>query len=381
VRLREIAACESAMFLEYQQGREAFVASYTTDLDSDDVGRLTIPAGGRLARWLRVNEDALLVPDTRGIFDYLETLERDVLTTRHVRVCVPLVAVNRLVGIMLLADPNPNWHASADDLDFLATCGRQAALACESAALQRAERERLRAAGRAQQLAVAGQLAAAVAHEVRNPLHIIRSSVQYALALRDPAKRDELLQTVIDEADRIEHTISGLLSLSRPHELALTEIDLIDVAERSVRLVEPYAESARVSVACQFECRPLPILGDPNELGQVFVNVMLNACQAMPQGGRMNLLSTLESDGVSDPDFPLGIVQVRDNGPGIDRVQLNRVFDPFFTTKPGGTGLGLPICLDIMTRHQGRIHVDSQVGHGTTVSIGVPLRAATWRES
>jgi signal transduction histidine kinase len=382
-RVREIAGCQAALICEYAPAREAFVAAASNDLDTAAAEPLVIRASGRLARWLRVNEEPLPVPDTRGVYEYLDAEEKAVLASLGIRVCLPLVAVNRLVGILLLADLRASWRLSADELEFLGKCGRQIALVCESAYLQRAERERIRTAARAQQLAVAGQLAAAVAHEIRNPLHAIRSSVQYVMKSRsDSGPQDELLQNVLDEVDRIGHTITGLLSVSRPRELELSDIDLVDVAERAMKLMDPVADGAGVKMTATFECRPLPIRGDRNELGQVFVNVMLNACQAMTLGGRIEVTSRLSQDGAAlEHGPPLAVIDVRDNGPGIDSDHLSKVFDPFFTTKVTGTGLGLPICLDIMTRHQGQIRVDSEPGHGTTVSISAPLRQATWPES
>lgn len=382
-RVREITGCQSAVMCEYAPAREAFVAAASNDLDPAMAEQMVIRAGGRLARWLRVNEEPLPVPDSRGVVEYLEPDEQAVLTSFGVRVCLPLVAVNRLVGILLLADARPHWRLASDELEFLGRCGRQIALVCESAYLQRAERERIQTAARAQQLALAGQLAAAVAHEIRNPLHAIRSSVQYVMRSGSASgAQDELLQNVLDEVDRIGHTIAGLLTVSRPRDLELSDIDLVDVAERAMRLMDPFAENAGVKMTGSFECRPLPIRGDPNELGQVFVNVMLNACQAMASGGRIDLTSKLSlDDSPAEHASPFATIEVRDNGPGIGAAHLSRVFDPFFTTKVTGTGLGLPICLDIMTRHQGHIRVDSDSGHGTTVSIAAPLRQVTWPAS
>jgi two-component system NtrC family sensor kinase len=207
--------------------------------------------------------------------------------------------------------------------------------------------------------------------------------VQYVLKAHGLSDRhEELLQNVLEEVDRIGHTITGLLTLSRPRELQLSDIDLVDVAERSMKLMDSYAEGARVTMSANFECRPLPIRGDANELGQVFVNVMLNACQAMPYGGRLDISSKLLQDGAAlGPQTPFAAIAVRDDGPGIAPDHINKVFDPFFTTKTTGTGLGLPICQDIMTRHGGQIRLDSEPGQGTTVSITAPLRLATWPAS
>ncbi len=382
-RIHEIAGCESVVFCEYQPSREAFVASYGPELDEASASQVVFGSGSRLAKWLRVNEEPLPVPDSRGVYEYLVPEERDMLRGLQVRLCLPLVAVNRLVGILLLLDRDPQWRVSSDTLDFLMVCSRQAALACERVNLQRAERDRIRRAGLARQLAVAGELAMAVAHEVRNPLQIMRSTVQHAIDVEaEPERLDEVREILMEEIDRIDGTVSRLLRLSRPRELQTSEIDLVEVAERSVKVLEAHAEHERVTIGFNFDCRPLPVLGDPNELSQVFLNVMLNACQAMPAGGRIDVLSTLLADDpLADDGVPFGVIEVRDDGPGIDQATLTRIFDPFFTTKKTGTGLGLPICLDIMTRHGGSIRLESQKGYGTTAVIAMPLRTALWPES
>ena len=375
-RLKEIAGCELATLCQYESGADAYVATFSTWQDGAEVRQIRVDVNGTLAKWLRVNEKPLVVPDGSGIFEYLDEDERRVLSELSIRVCVPLFAVNRLIGVVMLGSRNDEWRITGEDLQLLNTCGRHAALACENAGLYRFERERLQSMYRAEQLVVAGQLAASIAHEVRNPLTAIRSTIQYALeSTGEWSTKQQLLQEALSEVDRIETTIAGILSLSRPHQLELEPIDVAEIIEWSLTLVHAYAESCHVSTIVDMQARPLPVLGDARELRQVFVNLFLNACQAMTDGGRLLIRSDITLGPDPSNTRPLAVVEVIDSGCGISPEEIDKVFNPFFTTKRAGTGLGLAICLEIVSRHDGRIRLDSQPGEGTVARIELPLRS------
>jgi signal transduction histidine kinase len=228
---------------------------------------------------------------------------------------------------------------------------------------------------RAQQLAVAGQLAATVAHEVRNPLTAIRSSLQFVLDSKSGLEHGrEILQRLLAEVDRIEDTLSGVLSLSRSHALNASDLELTDVINQSAQLVRPYAEASGVEIHVEPCPTTLPIRGDQRQLRQVFLNLLMNACQAMTGGAVRLRADVLTPSDNQDGATPMAIVHVIDTGSGMSPDQLTRVFDPFFTTKEAGTGLGLPVCLEIVTRHAGRLEITSDLGTGTTATVILPLR-------
>ncbi len=220
---------------------------------------------------------------------------------------------------------------------------------------------------RADRLAAMGELTAGVAHEVRNPLGIIRASMQLIEDPRsDPEKVREASSIVKQEIDRLDKVIKALLDFGRPSSPTFVRADLNDVLEEVVLFTRRFASRSDVHIVEEFS-RDLPaVMADPNQLKQVFVNLITNAVQAMEAGdGGTITVGTSASD---------GFVRIRlaDDGPGIPAEQLARVFDPFFSTRDEGTGLGLTIVHRIVDEHDGHIEVESAAGKGTTFTIYLP---------
>ncbi len=196
------------------------------------------------------------------------------------------------MGLLLLGSRSER-PPSRHDADLLKHLADQASLAFQNVALYREQQERLGRLHRADRLAAMGQLAAGVAHEVRNPLTAIRSTIQYlgrGLARSDP--KAELVEELIGEVDRIDSTISGLLSLSRGGELKHGEMDLVELLEGTIRLLEIQARKQGVELEERYRHRPLPLVADAGQLRQVFLNLVLNALQAMPEGGRITVTAS-----------------------------------------------------------------------------------------
>lgn len=227
----------------------------------------------------------------------------------------------------------------------------------------------------AEKLASIGQLAAGVAHELNSPLMVIMGNTQLArrMLAREgqlppllQAELNELLQMLDQEAHRAKSIISGLLDFARTRPATLTAVDVNAALEESLALVGHAAGLQEIQVVKQYAPQVPEVRGDPGQLKQVFVNVILNAVQAMPQGGTLALMS--------DASETLVTVAIRDTGVGIPAAVLPKVFDPFMTTKPVGlgTGLGLSISYSIIQRHGGTITIASEEGRGTTVTIHLP---------
>jgi signal transduction histidine kinase len=253
----------------------------------------------------------------------------------------------------------------------LMACARHAGDLFVAADRQQAEDQRLRTLHRAQQLVVAGQMAAGVAHEVRNPLSTIRSTIQYVLASNsDWPHKLALLSDTLHEVDRIDHAVSGMLNVSRPTTPTMVDTDLTEIVADALKLVRGCADAREVEFRSLLGDR-VTVQGDARELRQVFVNLLLNACQAQPAGGLVEVASHAMAD--SSGAARQAAVRIADRGPGIPLDLIERVFDPFYTSKPNGTGLGLPICREIVARHGG--HLDLQCpGRGTVVTVLLPLK-------
>jgi signal transduction histidine kinase len=330
---------------------------------------LVLPGRGRLARWLRVNAEPLLVDPDGELYAWWSPAEREFLA--EARLCVPFVASGRLMAFAWVAAAGPLPVEDDGRLEDLEVFARHAA--ARWAELDRASRagRTARALHRSQQLSIAGQLAATVSHEVRNPLAAVRSLVQFVRdADPEVTERTRILDGVIEEVDRIETTLGRHLDLSRTYASATVEIDARAMAEDVVAFVGPYATRRGVDLhSCPADA-PLRVRVDPAELRQVFLNVLLNACQACATGGHVTVSAAVREDqggvGVAE-------ITVADDGAGIAAGDQARVFQPFFTTRPDGSGLGLSFCRDALARCGGTIGLSSTPGCGTTVMISIPL--------
>jgi signal transduction histidine kinase len=226
--------------------------------------------------------------------------------------------------------------------------------------LQQQQRDMLRA----QQLAAVGQLAASVAHEVRNPLTAIKMLVEAAQRSHRPRPfTPENLKVVHGEVVRLEQTVQGLLDFARPPGLETARCDVREVVARAVDLVRARARQQRVEL--EVRCPPRPAVGDVDrgQLGNVLVNLFLNALDAMPHGGRLEV-ALEEADGLR--------VTVADTGRGIAPEMAGRLFTPFASTKPTGTGLGLSVCRRIVEGHGGRIAAAGRPEGGAVFTITLP---------
>lgn len=214
--------------------------------------------------------------------------------------------------------------------------------------------------------AVLGEFAAGVAHEVRNPLATIRTSVQ-ALALRDedPARR-ELRELVIDEIERINRVIEDLLAFSRPRDPERSEVSARDLLRRLAALAGSMAAESRITLSLLGE-PDLRVLVDAGHAQQILMNLVLNAIQAMPAGGTLTLRAYRAAD--------FACFAVADTGPGMSEETAGKVMMPFFTTKAGGTGLGLAVSRQLAELNGGRLAITSAAGAGTTVTLCLPLVA------
>jgi signal transduction histidine kinase len=218
-----------------------------------------------------------------------------------------------------------------------------------------------------EQLAVVGELAAVIAHEVRNPLAVIANA---GAGLRKAAisreDHDVLLAILDEETSRLNRLVSDLLRYARPVNVQRTRLALRDLLERAMAVASAGAKGIRTQLA--MEAHEGRLWGDANLLRQVFDNLIDNAVQAMSEGGQLTVrVRAAHKDGTD------GLaVDIIDTGEGMDTQVRSRALDPFFTTRPSGTGLGLAIVDRIVDAHGGHLEIDSRTGEGTTVTVFLP---------
>jgi len=218
---------------------------------------------------------------------------------------------------------------------------------------------------RADRLSALGELAAGMAHEIRNPLGSIRGTAEILRDGIDPAdKRHEFAGILIKEVDRLNRVVRDFLDFARPAPVERGRVDLNEALREILALIGPQALNGGVRVELTAGELP-PVPGDREQLKQAFLNLVLNALQAMPAGGTL-AVSTAPVEGRVE-------VRFTDTGQGIPPEKLEKIFNPFFTTRQEGTGLGLAITHRIVQGHGGRIEVTSRIGEGTTFTVIIPL--------
>jgi signal transduction histidine kinase/iron only hydrogenase large subunit-like protein len=219
---------------------------------------------------------------------------------------------------------------------------------------------------RTEKLASIGQLAAGVAHEINNPLGTIliySHLIQKSLEPDDPKREDIAL--VISEANRAKEIVQGLLSFAREKKLRASEINVNDILEEVLSLVVNQSLFHNIKIKKSFDQGPQTIVADETQLKQVFLNIILNAAQAMEGNGKLTISTIFDKKQIK--------IKIADTGPGIPPEVMGKLFSPFFTTKEKGTGLGLAISYGIIERHQGKIDVETDLGKGSTFVIALPV--------
>ncbi len=216
---------------------------------------------------------------------------------------------------------------------------------------------------RLDQLANLGIVSASVAHEIKNGLTAINTFINMLIEKETDREMAELVQR---ELKRIDGLATQMLRLSAPKASALATVRLHDVLEHSLRLLQYQFSSRLIAVKKNFNAKSDLVRADEAQLQQSFMNLLLNAAEAMGSQGELWVATETTSEARLK-------VFIRDTGPGISAENLPRLFEPFFTTKRNGTGLGLAICERVLQEHLGSIEVKSELGRGTTFIITLPL--------
>ena len=277
-----------------------------------------------------------------------------------------------LLGLMGFRDERVDGF-DLDDIDNFRRLAAQVAVTIEKTQVYERVKERDR-------LAAIGEMAAGLAHEIRNPLGAIKGAAQLLLGpdgkpLEPTPESAEFLSIIVEEVNRLNNVLSQFLDYARPSKsdpAQQGEVDVNEVVRRTVQLMETYEHAARVRVEVRLDDLLPGVAGDAEQLRQVFLNLGLNALQAMSDGGTLEIVtSRRRRSRLGYGSF--AEIRFRDSGVGIPREKLKNLFIPFFTTKPKGTGLGLAISQRIVAQHGGTIEVRSSPGKGVDL-LGLPAR-------
>jgi len=281
-------------------------------------------------------------------------------------VAAPFFLKERLLGFLLLGRKRSQKDYTVEELELLEAFLNQTALAISRALIYRDMSLKDKQIMQAEKLAAIGELAAGIAHEIRNPLGIITGSAETVRKHGDRKIRDEMTGYILEESRRINGLISTFLDFARPKEPELVYCDLREVLEKTLLLLSPKANILGVEIKTDILQKPLYVSIDPDQMRQAFTNLAVNALEAMSHGGVLAITVTENARGKL-------VVRFSDTGKGIPKEMRAKVFDPFFTTKEGGTGLGLSIAHRIITQHGGDIALEEAEKKGSAFTITLPL--------
>lgn len=323
------------------------------------------PVDHPLVRVLERWQDPVLVDELAASRETEEGVAAEVCRRNGWELCLPMMGGRYLAGFIALGAKKNLDAFSAEDLDLLGTLSAEAAVALENAKLSEELRRSKEIIRRADRLSALGTLAAGIAHEIRNPLVSIQTFFQLApQRLNDQEFLTEFLRLTSGEVRRITDLISDLLSFARSPSPSIADVDLNELLEGVVRLLDPQLRTGQITVTQTFGLVP-NTRADRDQLKQVFLNILLNAIQAMDAGGEIRVSTSRVICGGDE----YCQVAISDSGRGIPSGALDDIFNPFFTTKDKGTGLGLAITNQVVSEHDGFIAVESDLGRGTTFRI------------
>ncbi len=297
-------------------------------------------------------------------------------------ICAPLKYKEKIMGVINLNRESSARPFTEEDLRLLSTVAYEIAAAIQNiklynelrttiTELEQANKEIKQAQAsliQSEKLASLGKLAAGMAHELNNPLGAVSGRAQ--LLLMDMDKDKDLqaiknLWTIVEQTTRASKIVGNLLQFAREAKQEVEPVDINPVIEKSISLTRHQISLENVELSMELKPDLPRIMGDQNQLQQVFVNLITNAWEAMPDGGKLTISTGLLQESL--------LIKVTDTGHGIPKENLGKLFDPFFTTRETGTGLGLSIIHGIIEAHNGTIKAQSHLGQGSTFTVKFPV--------
>lgn len=292
-------------------------------------------------------------------------------------ICVPLVVEGDAIGIICADNAYNRKPITEEQVELLSIFATRVALAFANAETYRKlweknqqlkeTRERL---VRSERLAVIGNMAAYIAHEIRNPLVTIGGFARILMReYADHKKVKQHTEIITQEVSRLEKILANIMDFSKPVETVRTLIQINELLENTCYLMGPYLKSAHIQVSKKFDPSIPKIIVDQTQMKQVFLNLIKNAAESMTQGGKLTVESMTEDEYIK--------IDFTDTGEGMTPEILQNLFTPFFTTKVDGTGVGLAVSQKIIDDHNGFIKIKSVPKEGTTFSISLPIKNVT----
>lgn len=364
-----LRAASASVLLCAEDGRLAFAAA--AGRDATMLVGTNLPPGAGIAGWAVVERRSALVKDAQNDPRFYRDINAITGVVARSLLAVPLVAHGDVMGVLEVVHPETNAF-TVQDLAILEAMAPSAAIAIENARLYQAEREQYRRLQQSQaqlvnseKQAALGRLIASLAHELNNPLQAMQNCMELILEFPlDAAEQREYQLAVQRETNRLMTLCNRVLDFARPVSFARQLIDVGDSARYALSLAGKQLEHSHIAVVMDLPADLPHVLASRDRLAQVFLNLIINAIEAMPDGGELRIAGRVVDDQVA--------LTFTDTGPGIAPDVLPLVFEPLYTTKDTGTGLGLPICHNIIEQHGGTITAGNAPGKGAVITVRLP---------
>ncbi len=377
---RTVQLTHTGLFLYHPEERKFFLSAvrHKTMMPVE----LTVEANDPLIQVVETHKDIILLDElqaeiagSKGENERAQHLAWAYSWMRKLeaKVIVPSFSNDKLLAFFVLGAKRSGEAYTTDDISVFAGLANQAALAIENAMFFEELRNNEAYMIQSEKLASLGQLASGMAHEIHNPLAIISGEAQLYLesSRGKDGKVDEMLMSIIEECQRAADITRRILRFAKPAPNDSVPVDMRHVIEESLALAAYQVRLDRVQRTLKIAETLPKVRGNQNQLQEVILNLILNACQAMgEQGGTLVLSASSLYDSYVE-------VRVEDNGPGIPADKIKKVFEPFYTTKATGTGLGLFVSQRIVRLHGGTMNVESTVGKGTCFTLVLPVHKAS----
>jgi signal transduction histidine kinase len=370
--LAQVGATKAAVYLEQNINDEEFAQIKTKGSGSFPKQGTKFKLGTQLTDYIsRLNRPSIISELTNGI---ASNSEKSILKHFDPGLFVPLVYQGRLSGILLISDKISEREFNNDDVEFMSILGNQISVSIENTRLYEAERllsRQLRETQdqllQSERLAALGEMSAKVAHEINNPLGIIKNYLHLTASSVDENNDAKKYTNIVEEEiNRIARIVKELLEFHRPHRVEMEPTDIAKLINDLIELMERQFDTANITCKKNFNENYPTVMASSENLKQVFLNIIINAYDAMENGGTLGISIKQDKDQL--------LINICDTGPGIPPELIPRIFEPFFTTKEQGkgTGLGLSVCYGIIKSHNGSI-IFENTDEGGCFEIRLPI--------
>ena len=333
----------------------------TVAFDCDDITVLLGPLKDRPMSWEEIS--------AKREFKQLPQNTLSNLIQLKAALSIPLILKDEVLGVMVLGEKRSGDIFSTMDREWLSTLAGRAALAIQNIRLVESLARAKEKLFHAEKLASLGQLASGMAHEIRNPLTAIKMNLQsLSKEISVTPISTRRFEIALSEVDRLENLVQDILNFAKPTPLKVQPVNVHTVLDNTLRLFNDEIMKKDIQMRKSFSPDVPIITADQDKLNQIFLNLLLNAVQALDKGGKIHLTTQV----ISKNEREMVRIDISDDGSGISENNKINIFNPFFTTRAEGTGLGLTNSLKFAQQHHGTIEVNSKRGRGTTFSVFLP---------